>query len=251
MNRPEFLLSVTAALLLSGCGSSSPPAAAPKPAPAAVEYFHVDGSRAGTITGHIAFHGTKPQPKQISMDSDAGCPHTGIEDTVVVSKAGDLANAFVYIQAGLEGKKFEPPATPVTLNQHGCMYEPRVLGLVAGQPLSVKNSDQVSHNVHPMPANNREWSEQQSPGAPDIEHKFPRADVMIPVKCNVHSWMHAFIGVLDHPYFAVTGPSGAFEIKNVPPGDYTLAAWHETLGEVKQSVHIDPSGKAAVNLSYP
>jgi hypothetical protein len=137
------------------------------------------------------------------------------------------------------------------LDQHGCMFVPRVIGIRAGQVLDVKNSDEVSHNIHPMPANNREWNQQQAPRSPDLEHKFPRPDTMIPVKCNVHSWMRAYIGVLDHPYFAVTGVSGYFELANVPPGDYTLAAWHETLGGLKQSVHVSQSGKATANFSYP
>ncbi len=126
-----------------------------------------------------------------------------------------------------------------------------MIGIRAGQELEVKNSDGVSHNIHPMPANNREWNQQQSPGTPDLEHKFPRMDVMIPVKCNVHSWMRAYIGVVDHPYFAVTGADGAFHWNNVPPGDYTLAVWHEKLGELKQTVHLAPHEAAAVNFTYP
>jgi hypothetical protein len=131
------------------------------------------------------------------------------------------------------------------------MFLPRVIGLETGQTLDLKNSDPVSHNIHPMPNNNREWNEQQSPGTPDVQHKFGRPEVMIPVKCNVHSWMHAWIGVVAHPYFAVTGADGAFEWKNVPPGDYTIAVWHEKLGEKKQQVHVAASGSAAVHFTYP
>jgi plastocyanin len=234
---------VPAALLLAACRQ---PAAKPGP----VEYFHVDATAAGTVSGRVTFRGISPKPKRIMMNSDAGCPAEGHEETVVTGKGGGLANAFVYIQSGLEGKRFEPPGEAAVLDQRGCMYSPRVLGMRAGQRLVVRNSDQVSHNVHPMPANNRDWNQQQSPQAPDLEHRFPRSEVMIPVKCNVHSWMHAYIGVLDHPYFAVTGAAGDFEFRNVPSGDYMLAAWHETLGELKQPLHVAPSGKAAVELSY-
>jgi plastocyanin len=242
-----------ASLLLTACSHEPPPAAkkeAPRPAP--IEYFHVDPASAGAISGHIVFHGARPKPRHIDMDSDSGCPKQGaLEETIVTGKGGGLANAFVYIQTGFEGKHFELPTQPVSLNQHGCMFTPRVLGIRAGQMLNVRNSDEVSHNIHPMPTNNREWNQQQPPQTPDLEHKFPRPDVMIPVKCNVHSWMHAYIGVVDHPYFAVTGPSGDFDFSNVPPGDYTIAVWHEKLGELKQPLHLDASGKSAVNFTYP
>jgi len=236
-----------AVLLASSCGSNQPPpkktvAEAPKP----IEYFHVDPATAGTIKGKIRFRGAKPSPAAISMESDAGCrqAHAGkpvYDESVIVGRGGTLGNVFVYIKTGLEGKKFEPPKEAVALDQHGCLFVPRVMGIETGQMLDVKNSDTVSHNIHPMPANNREFNQQQSPGAPDIEHKFPRVDVMIPVKCNVHSWMRAYIGVVDHPYFYVTGPDGAFELKNVPPGDYTLSFWHEKLGEHTLPVHLPPA----------
>ena len=136
------------------------------------------------------------------------------------------------------------------LNQHGCLYAPHVIGVVAGQTLSIHNADDVSHNIHPMPKNNREWSSQQTPGAPDIQHRFPHPEVMIAVKCNVHSWMRAYIGVLDHPFFAVTGGDGEFTFDGVPPGDYTVAVWHETLGQLTERVHLDSSGKATVQFRY-
>ncbi len=247
-----------AALITAACNTAKPPekkAAAVEP-PKPVEYFHVDPATAGTIHGRITYTGARPERKVIDMDSDAACQkahagHPVYDESLVTGKSGGLANAFVYIQSGLEGKKFEPAEGSVVLNQHGCMFQPRVFGIRAGQTMAVRNSDTVSHNVHPKPTNNYDWNQQQSPGAPDLEHRFPRADVMIPVKCNVHSWMRAFIGVVDHPYFAVTGPDGSFQLKNVPPGDYTLAVWQEKLGEQKQTVHLAPSGTAAVNFTYP
>ena len=249
MRAGRRLLPFAAVAMLAGCGAKTPPPAE-KPKAAPVEYFHVDPATAGTVSGSVTFSGHKPPRKPIDMNSDAGCPG-GYNEPVVTGKSGGLANAFVYISSGLEGRKFEPPADSVVLDQHGCMFAPRVVGLLAGQTLDVRNSDQVSHNIHPMPTNNREFNQQQSPGSPDIEHKFPRPDVMIPVKCNVHSWMHAYIGVLSHPYFAVTGAAGTFEWKNVPPGDYTVTVWHETLGELKQQIHVPPSGTEAVTFRYP
>ena len=189
------------------------------------------------------------------MDADEACQQAhaaspAYNEPVLTGAKGGLANAFVYIQAGLEDKKFEPPKESVSIDQNGCLFLPPVIGVRAGQPLEMKNSDRVSHNIHFMPVNNREWNEQQSPGTPDVEHRFVRPEVMIPVKCNVHAWMHAWVGVVDNPYFAVTGPTGAFTLSNVPPGDYTIAVWHEKLGQQNRQVHLDASGKAVVTFIY-
>jgi hypothetical protein len=258
-------LALAAALLNTGCGGTKPPEkAAPEGVKTegvktegvkAVEYFHVDRATAGTLRGKIAFKGAKPARQAISMEAEAGCrqAHAGhpvYDEPVVTGKDGGLANAFVYIQAGLEGKNFEPVKGPVSLDQHGCLFVPRVIGIRAAQPLDVKNSDAVSHNIHPMPQNNREWNEQQSPQSPVAEHKFARREIMIPVKCNVHSWMRAYIGVVEHPYFTVTGADGRFEWPNVPPGDYTIAVWHEKLGDQTRQVHVAPSGHAEVEFLY-
>lgn len=243
------------ALFAAACGNNKTPAKKAVEAPKPVEFFHVDPATAGVVSGKVTFTGAKPPRTAIVMDSDASCQqahagHPVYDESIVVGKNGGLANAFVYIQTGMEGRHFEPAQGSVLLDQTGCMFEPRVLGMRAGQTLDVKNSDTVSHNVHPKPKNNYDWNQQQSPGAPDLEHRFPRADIMIPVKCNVHSWMRAFIGVVDHPYFAVTSQDGSFELKNVPPGDYTLAVWQEKLGEQTQQVHLAPSGTAAVHFTY-
>lgn len=246
-----------AALFLSACGQTPAPPKKAAEVAKPVEYFHVDPATAGTVKGKIVLGRGKAKPARtvISMASDAGCQqaHGGkpvYDESVVIGPNGGVANVFVYVKTGLEDKNFEVPKETVTLDQHGCLFVPRILGMQAGQMLDVKNSDPVSHNIHPMPTNNREFNEQQSPQAPDIEHKFPRADVMIPVKCNVHSWMHAYIGVVSHPYFFVTGPDGAFELKNVPPGDYTLAYWHEKYGEGTSPVHLGASGTVDLALDY-
>ena len=245
-----------AALFAAGCGQQ-PPKAPEKTAAAVqpVEYFHVDPATAGIVQGKVVFHGPKPPREAISMAADAACQqahagHPVYDETVVAGQGGALANAFVYIQSGLEGKTFEPVADTVVLDQHGCMFVPRVIGVRAAQPLAVRNSDAVSHNIHPMPQNNREWNEQQSPGTPDAVHKFARTEIMIPVKCNVHSWMHAYIGVVEHPYFAVTGADGSFQWRNVPPGDYTVAVWHEKLGKLTAPAHVAASQPAEVDFSY-
>ncbi len=242
-----------AALFAVACGTNPPPEK--KTAARLIEYFHVDAATAGVLRGRVTYHGPKPSRQVIAMDSDAGCEQANggrpvYDSSLMVGPGGGLANAFVYIKSGLEGRSFEPVKDPVMIDQRGCMFVPRTIGLRAGQTLEVKNSDPVSHNIHPMPGNNREWSQQQSPESPDMEHRFPRAEVMIPVKCNVHSWMHAYIGVVDHPYFAVSGPGGAFELRNVPPGDYTVAVWHEKLGDQEKSVHVAPSSSVTVDFRF-
>jgi len=240
-----------------GCKQAEQPASkTPPPATAPPEYFHPDPATAGTIIGRILFKGAPGKSTVISMDADAGCEklHAGKpahDQPVITGKGGGLANAFVYISAGLEGKTFEASKDSVLIDQTGCQFVPRVIGVQTGQMLDLKNSDPVGHNIHPMPKNNREWNEQQSPGAPNAQHRFGRPEVMIPVKCNVHDWMHAWIGVVPHPYFAVTGPDGSFTWKNVPPGDYTITVWHEKLGEKTEQVHLAASGTVEVHFTYP
>jgi plastocyanin len=244
-----------AALWFARCGGTKPPQKAATEPARPVEYFHVDSATAGTLSGRILFRGAKPAREVISMESEEGCQqahagHPVYDESIVVGKRGGLSNAFVYIQSGLEGKSFEPVKEAVGLDQHGCMFIPRVIGIRAGQTLDVKNSDAVSHNIHPMPKSNREWNEQQSPQSPDVEHRFPRPEIMIPVKCNVHSWMRAYIGVMEHPYFAVTRADGSFEMTNVPPGDYTVAAWHEKLGDQTKQIHLAASEHGAVEFTF-
>lgn len=188
------------------------------------------------------------------MDEEAACVrmHKGglVDEELIVNANGTLSNVFVYIQNGLQGKVFETPTGVETIDQKGCRFAPHVLGIRTGQTLKVLNSDPVSHNIHPMPAINREWNQGQAPGAAPLEREFARPEIMVPVKCNVHSWMRSYIGVLDHPYFAVTGPDGTFELKNVPPGEFTIEAWHEKLGKQQQKVTLPASARGVAEFSY-
>jgi plastocyanin len=202
----------------------------------------------------VKFTGKKPARKAIDMSGDPACAeaHHGkaFDEAVVVNPNGTLENVFVYVKSGLEGKKFEAPSTPVKIDQRGCWFHPRVLGIQTGQPLEVINSDPVTHNIHPMAKINREWNHSQGQGDPPLARKFLKPEVMIRVKCNIHSWMHAFIGAVDHPYFAVTGTDGTFEMANVPPGDYVLEAWQETLGAQEQKITVTPSGKIETAFTF-
>jgi plastocyanin len=256
--RPKRLLSYLSLpliVLAAGCHSSpqaeKPADTPPKPAPA---YFKFDPATTGTITGKIAFSGRPPARKVINMEEDPACvaAHHGkaLDESVVIGTASGVANVFVYIKSGLEGKSFETPTQIATIDQSGCQFHPHVLGVQVNQPVQVVNTDPVTHNIHPMAEINREWNHSQGPGDPPLNRKFVKPEVMIPVKCNIHSWMRAYIGVLDHPYFSVSKDDGSFEIKNLPPGTYTISTWQEELGTQEQRITVAPGGHAVINFTY-
>lgn len=238
---------------LSGC-SRQPNTPAAKPAEAHPVYFHVDAATAGSLEGTVHFAGARPKAQPIDMSEDPACvqAHHGkaFDESVEVGPKNSLGNVFVYVEKGLEGKTFETPSTPVVIDQAGCWFVPRVLGVQTGQVLKVINSDPVTHNIHPQAAVNREWNHSQGPGDPPIERRFTQTEVMIPVKCNIHSWMRAYIGVLPHPYFSVSNTDGSFAIPNLPPGTYTIAAWQEKLGTQRQTITIAPGQKATVSFAF-
>ena len=242
--------------LLAGCSQKTPqnaPQTAPAQPPVAI--FKVDPATAASIKGTIHYTGIKSAPKQIDMSEDPACVEANhgkrvLDESLLVGHSGTLANAFVYIEKGIEGKNFAVPQTPAVIDQRGCWFHPRVIGLQTNQPLQVVNSDPVTHNIHPMAHLNREWNHSQGPGDPPLNRKFVKPEIMIPVKCNIHSWMHAYIGVLDHPYFSVSKEDGVFEIPNLPPGTYTLAVWHEQLGTLEQQITVNPSQNAIVDFTY-
>jgi plastocyanin len=194
-----------------------------------------------SITGTVKFQGVAPKPTRIDMSFDPVCakahPSGAMTEEVVVASDSGVEGAVVYVSHGLEGQTFQPPAQPVVLEQKGCIYQPHVVALQTNQKLQVVNSDQTTHNIHPIPANNREWNMTQPPGTP-LEQTFAREEIAIPVKCNVHPWMRGYIAVFKHPFFAVTGKDGTFEIKNLPPGNYTIQAWHGKLGMQMQQTTV-------------
>lgn len=222
--------------------------------PAATPAFKVDPTTAGSINGTIHYRGTLAPRQVVDMSEDPACVaahhEKAYDESVLVGHGGALANAFVYVSKGLEGKNFTPPAEPAVIDQRGCWFHPRVLGVQVGQPVEVINSDPVTHNIHPMAEINRAWNHSQGPGDAPLHRKFTKPEIMIPVKCNIHGWMHAYIGVLDYPYFAVSKDDGSFTIPNLPPGTYTLTVWHEKLGTQQQQITISPQQKAVVDFTY-
>lgn len=205
----------------------------------------------GEVKGVISFDGAPPAPKQIDMSQDANCGGgSKLSDDLLV-EGGKLQNAFVYLKGGPADRfSFSIPADPVVLDQVGCRYTPRILGLMANQTLRVLNSDQTTHNVHPSPKRNAEWNQVQSANGAPIEKKFSRPETLIPIKCNQHPWMTAWVGVMEHPFYTVSAKDGSFTIANVPPGEYTLVAYHETLGEKTQKVTVGAKGSVTQDFSF-
>jgi plastocyanin len=238
------------ALGLFGCSKSQPSSEQPAAAPRAAT-VSVDPSTAGTIVGGVTLKGLPAKMKPLDMTADPGCPTGQQSAEVVVANRGKLANVFVYVKEGLPQGNFAVPSEPVVLDQKGCRYSPHMLGIMSGQPLKVTNTDTADHNIHDMPSKNQAFNESQMPTDKPITKTFATPEMMIPVQCNQHPWMRAYINVMSNPYFAVSAADGSYEIKNLPPGEYTIAAVHEKFGEQTMKVKVGPkeSAKAAFVFS--
>ncbi len=189
---------------------------------------------AGDVTGKVTLKGTPPPEKPIAFDDTCSALHPTVTTTrhYVVGKDNGLANVFVYISKGLEGKKFTPPSTVVEIDQEGCMFHPYMAGVMVGQVVKFKNSDPLMHNIHALPAvdGNQEFNFAE-PSQGDVNDtkwtaSITKPEVLVKIKCEVHAWMFCYVGVQDNPYFAVTDKDGQFKIPNLPAGDYTLTAYH-------------------------
>lgn len=208
---------------------------------------------AGDVTGKVSWEGKVPGRKELKMQADPVCAskHTGkvLSDRVLVNDNNTLANVFVYVSKGLEGKKFETPKEPAVLDQQGCIYTPKVMGVMAGQAIKVLNNDGTLHNVHPKPKVNTEFNLAMPKFMKMKEIKLDKPEVMIPVKCDVHPWMSGHIGVMEHPYFSVSDGAGAFSIKGLPAGKYTVTAWHEVFGTKSVDVTV-ADGATSAGFTY-
>jgi plastocyanin len=243
--RPLALLAF--AFVLSGCGGAakSPESTASKEAATpAVPLTVVDPATAGTIEGTITFEGTPPADKVIDTKADPTCGRAHTEplytQTAVVAD-GKVRWAFVKIAGGLEGKNFGTPDEAVVVDQQGCVYQPHVVGAVVGQKITIVNSDETLHNVNAVCSANKRFNLAMPIKGMKQDKSFPTAE-MVHLKCDVHPWMSAYVGVCDNPYYAVTDAAGNFTIRNVPPGDYTVEVWHETFGKQTVAVTVLPSG---------
>jgi plastocyanin len=239
-------LAICAAAACGGSGSepkTTPPPDAPR----------VDASKAGALTGRILFDGPAPQNPPIKMAADPACasanPNGAISEAIRVADGG-LDNVFVYVKDGLGRYYFDLPTEPVTLDQQGCRYHPHILGIRVGQPLQIVNSDATMHNVHAMAQVNQEFNASQAIQGMKTSRTFDKPEVMVHFKCDVHSWMSADVGVMAHPYFAVSAGGGKFELKNLPAGTYTIEAWHEKLGTQTQQVTLGEKETKDVSFTF-
>lgn len=206
----------------------------------------------GSITGTIVFQGTAPHRNKLDMGADPLCVSKNPEPVLAqdgeVNSNGTLPNAFVYLK-DVPGT-FKPPAQPVVLDQRNCMYVPHVLGVMAGQEIEVVSSDATTHNIHFMPKENRDWNKSQPPGAPPLAVRFEHPEIMIPVHCNEHPWMSAYVGITSNPFYAVSNTEGSFTIQGVPPGDYSISAWTATFGTQDQKVTVRAGQTVRVTFTF-
>ena len=214
----------------------------------------VDPATAGGIHAMVAFEGPAPDMDAIDMASEPACAAkydgTPMAEEVVVGDDGGLANVFVYVREGLDASlSFPTPASAVVVDQDGCRYIPRVVGLQADQDLTFRNSDGLPHNINAQPSENRGFNISQ-PVNMDTNRSFPLPEVMVPVRCDVHGWMTAYVGVLDHPFHGVTGTGGAAHLGGLPPGEYVVEAWHERYGTQTATVTVTTGETAMVSFSF-
>ncbi len=212
-------------------------------------------TNAGTITGKINFQGAKPSVPMLRMDADRKClaMHAGKtvpSQQVTINSNNTLKDVFVYVKKGLEGKKFPTPSQKVTIAQEGCMYHPHVFGIMVNQPLEIVNDDATLHNIHALPKNSSQFNVAQPMKGMKITKTFDKPEVMVKIKCEVHNWMAAYAGVLDHPFYAVTDDKGNFTIKDLPAGTYEIEAWQEKYGPKTMTVTVGPSDTKTVDFTY-
>jgi Carboxypeptidase regulatory-like domain len=219
----------------------------------AVVNAQTEHSGEGSVSGTVQLSGPQPAAARINMAADPSCvkAHSGPVTTeeVVSGANGALKNVVVSISDGLGSRSFDPPKQPVVFAQKGCTYSPHILGMRTKQPLELVNNDPTSHNIHPSPQNNREWNIFQPASSSPIEETFARQEI-VPVKCNVHPWMKGYIAVFNHPFFAITGEDGTFDLKDVPPGDYVIQAWHEKYGALTQKVTLGPGQTKTLDFVF-
>ncbi|MCH7855430.1 MAG: carboxypeptidase regulatory-like domain-containing protein [Gemmatimonadetes bacterium] len=238
-------------LVMAGCGGGDGGGGGDAGGGAAME-DPVDAATAGNIAGSIVFEGDAPSMAVIDMSQESVCADkhssTPMIQEVVVNSNGTLANVFVYVKEGLESLQFPTPG-PVLLDQNGCVYLPHVLGVMVGQDITIRNSDGLLHNINASPTVNRGFNSSQ-PVSMESTRSFGSAEIMVPLRCDVHGWMTAYVGVVDHPKHSVSNGSGAFSLSTLPPGEYVIEAWHERYGTQTQNVTVTTGETTEVTFTF-
>jgi hypothetical protein len=254
-NLKPALAALALLVMVGACGKSKeePAPAAPAGGGSAAATPFDPATGTATVSGKIAFEGAAPPAAQIKMTADPVClslhkePVTSEE---VLVADGKLQNVFVYVKEGLEKYSFTPPAEPAKINQEGCHYMPHVGGMMVNQKLKIINSDSTLHNIHCWAEKNPQFNIGQPVKGMETEKTFTTPEILIHFKCDVHKWMSAYLGVLTHPYYSVTGKDGAFTLKNLPPGDYVIEAWHEKYGTQTQKVTVADKDSKEVAFTF-
>jgi len=217
---------------------------------AAVSY----GADSASISGKVTLEGTPPKRKKIKTDADAKCAEMHADSPLLTEEVvvnGDaLENVFVYVKSGLEGKTYDPPKEPVTIDQTGCHYVPHVFGMMARQPLRIVNNDDTLHNIHAMPTKSAEFNVGEPNKGMAVMRTFANPEIMVHFKCDVHPWMSAYVGVMSNPFYSVTGEDGTFSLKGLPAGEYEIAAWQEKYGEQTQKVKVGDGEAKTINFTF-
>ena len=252
---------VLSALLVAGCGDSKKPADGGNNASggggntggggdAGGAAKTADVANGAVVKGVIKFDGTPPNDKPLGIDGEDFCKGKhpdGLKSEYYRVKDGKVANCLVYVKEGLSGK-YAPVNPSPTIDQHGCQYLPHVLGVVAGQDIIIKNSDSIAHNIHALPKKSQEFNFAQTKAGEEAKKSFSSAEI-VKIKCDIHGWMGCVVGVFNHPFFAVTGEDGSFEIKGLPAGKYKLEVWHEKFGT--QTVDVEVKEKETKSVDFP
>ena len=251
------LLGIALATTLACGGSQETSSTSAKPdSPSATPAGQkVDTATAGDVKGVAMLDGAAPANAAIKMNADPVCVKENtspqFQETYEVGSDGkSLGNVFVYVKDGLSNYVFDTPTKPATIDQKNCRYHPHVFGMMVNQPLEIVNSDPTLHNIHAIPKGNAEFNNGQPIQGMKMSHTFDKPEVMVPFKCDVHGWMNAYVGVVSNPYFAVTDKDGKFDLPNLPPGTYTIEAWHEKGGAQTASVTIGPKETKEITFTF-
>jgi hypothetical protein len=240
-----------AALLVSGCSNKSSQNSASTPAPTKP----IDQATTATIYGKVTLDGPAPAARIIDMSAEPNCGKTSgvpvVSPQVVTDSSGNLANVVVFVKDfPADYIVAPPPAAPGVLTQRGCMYDPHVIAVRAGQTLEISNADQTTHNLLAMPEQNPKFNRSETPGSAPIDVAFAIPELAIPLRCNVHPWMKSYVFAFRHPYFAVTAADGSFEIKSLPPGTYSIQAWQELYGTRETTITVGAKESKAVDFKF-